>query len=1163
MDVLDREPPLVPKDDEPKSGQKTPYDTDNNQGLGGENDGKGSLSPGENAEFDQIAAGNRDIGKSENSPTDGIGNIGATTAEKNLSKSQIKNNLSTPKTGMGKIVMRIGKYNVSRSGMAKAGGGGGLIVALVSLFIMGSSLYLVHLKELVLGKTNQVSNVLHVNMQDRRVRSMAKIIKKGSQKIRTDAFISKAAAAGFEVETKRGAIVSLRLGEELLDFSKSDREIYRSLKRMRKTDAGLEFIKTFDKVAPEASSRLSGVVVRRSVWKRLGIVRAIDWIGSWRARAGPDADGASRSSQFGAATYEFNDIQKKTLADLDPEVVAKEFNIDINDVNVDDVDDLFAKVSETNQTEFLEKIKNLAGETADSVDNKVLTNGIADISSEFDDVAENALTASDEEAARLWSGLLKKVGGAKATKLLGKITSGINVNEPGRLACRVKGTLRLVKSVGVIVLSMQLAKEAAKFFMTADHQKAGIIESESVATMATVLGGAAGASGIQSIVSGSNVSNIGLSKFNVGYSNSGILATISSYIDRVPLTGDLGCKISSSIAGDIAGPVVGVAIGLTTGGGSVLAGIAAAVGITVVEEVLFAVITPMLMSSVTGVVLTGFENPEVAGTALAAGVGAYLAMSGGASGGLMSSRSTFAQQASEAESILKDEYSKKSFAERYFDYSSSDSLIAKASLYTPRGLAGTASLLRNSFSASTIISPLGSLFRHNKAKAQASDQCTDVQAIANNLATDAFCNPITSYIPELDLEETEQVLLSNNMITSSGEPIEGSDYQKVTDNCFSGRTGLLYNEVIEDNGSGGFYDNTCIYGEGGEYMDLLPSDPGEGLDDETRRAVAAIERYSAWYGYKVDEENLSAEINGTLAQQSNQNTIDSSAQLNGYTIPCTGLPNTPLVKGARVDSLNWDGIPDSGTYGTDSAGNPMKLYIREACNTSNAKTLVLVSSIHANENDGQGTIFELLFKKQLPDNVRVIAMPEFNKSSLPPPGYWDGRQNKNGVNLNRNFDYLQDILMAHALDPTHVSDYQANIAGTKNYLGPYPDSEPETLAIEKFLLSLDGVSMLISFHDYLNYVTAAHETELKYSDAYSGYVNAKLDELGIGPKLGSTTRQGEKQVHQPGSLDGWFNEKTGIPSMLVEYPPQTSMKPVMTGLHADAIVNLFTSGVIE
>lgn len=250
----------------------------------------------------------------------------------------------------------------------------------------------------------------------------------------------------------------------------------------------------------------------------------------------------------------------------------------------------------------------------------------------------------------------------------------------------------------------------------------------------------------------------------------------------------------------------------------------------------------------------------------------------------------------------------------------------------------------------------------------------------------------------------------------------------------------------------------------------------------------------------------------------------------GNTVPCTGQP-TPVTRiSSGSPRADWSNIKDSGVIGKDSAGKPIKVYIREACDTTNVKTIVIVASIHGSENGGQFVGHELLFNESLPSNIKIVVIPELNSSGLSA----SRRKNANGVDLNRNNDHKW-------LD---LTDSDETTPSGLFYKGVAPGSEPETQAINSFLSSLGKVNLALFYHDKLEYVSATGSTSAELAKSYGAAVSG----LGIGNK------DGDIRFSQKGSIDGWYNSTTGSPSLLVEMSSNQSASVIAE--HVNAIQTL-------
>jgi hypothetical protein len=266
--------------------------------------------------------------------------------------------------------------------------------------------------------------------------------------------------------------------------------------------------------------------------------------------------------------------------------------------------------------------------------------------------------------------------------------------------------------------------------------------------------------------------------------------------------------------------------------------------------------------------------------------------------------------------------------------------------------------------------------------------------------------------------------------------------------------------------------------------------------------------------------------------------VDSSTSPNGSTISCKGQQRTVIRRNQGGTTFaDWSGIPDSGTIGTGTDGTPIKVYIREACNPANAKTIFIGASIHGSENGGQFVAHELLFNADLPENIRIVAVPEINKFGINfrAQNGTGGRVNANGVNLNRNFNYNWNTIPSGE--------------GNDNYKGTGPESEPEAKALADYVRSLGRIGLALHYHDNLNYVAASGgDTPLNYAITYASFASDTPLRLAEGGR-----------VYQRGSLDGWQAEATGTPTLLIEMGDNQS-DTIIQG-HVQAVIALAKQGL--
>ncbi len=991
---------------------------------------------------DKTARPNLGLSEKTAQPSDGISSSGLSKPESALaSPSPINTSkLSVPTKGMNKILIR----GVTRKQASYAGGGMGLVACFIALYMAGASLYLVHLKNYLTGSNNQYNSTISRQMQRRRVNSSLKILKKVSQKMQITKFAQKAEKAGFEVVMEGGVVKSLKKDGAELILGKSTRELTKDVKNLGKTPAGRAFLNSYDEVSREFGARFMGPVTKRSVYKKiLGISVFIDWIGARQlARAGPDgvdelADVGTKGA-MGDFLLNANETERLVVQNLTAEDLARVLDIDPNDPNAfkpgTTVDDLFNDYT----NEASEYIKARTGSAGSLVERGA---GEAD-RPRIDAVlgeADTLIRTADETSEGAFRALASKISPRMASKLL---AGSFDINSVPRQGCRVAGTLEFVKSVRNTLMAIELAKFFARFMTIADHQQAGLASSTAVKMMSIYLAGATGSTGVQSIVNGGAVSAAGVSQYGVGYADVGILAAISAYIRRLPWQDPGDCKTINNPLVIVGGTLAGGALAVLSGGSSYAFSLSTSIGLTVVNEIAFAYALPILIGSVSGALLTGFEQPgEETGNALSSSLGSLTSMTTGASAGLPVAAGTFVGMLEETEVNKQEVLGKKSFAERYLDINNSESLIARASLIMPQSLPGVGSIFQKQLSFNSIVTPLSSVFSFASPPASAqANNCEDVSVVKFNVATDGFCNLTLAYVPILDLDQTEKVLRENGQINLASQPVPGSAFQRFIDNCFSGRPGIGHPIEVKTDGSTEPIDPTCVlWTEEGLDDDLKGSFPGDVAEDVDGNGIERIpskrERMAAWQGFLVDEENLTADINdqlssgvSTAGQASNNKIYFLGDSLTNGMQNLAGSDQTGDYLQRTFNSRGWSADVNAqgcravyqtqGPITGDGSSCPSGSIVDglTAVNSDIAKfsndqmgTVVIGLGTNRYETDASGNVSGALFSekvRELIDNIK--------KSSPSARIYW--------VNLTANPD-SQSLIDRNALLNSVIGNY--------------------------------------------------------------------------------------------------------------------------------------------
>lgn len=531
-----------------------------------------------------------------------------------------------------------GLFNRKRVGIG--GGAVGIGAVLTTLFIGSSSLYLVHLKENLTGPSNSVSSTIGVHMQRRRLNTFGTIIQKKAQVLKTDKLATKLESEGFDVVANGSSIqkISKTFGDDVVEivFDGSNKSLAKQVAQLGESAAGKQFLNSFDNVAKEGVSRFAGVVTRKKVYQRLGIYALIDWIGVIRTKAGAsEFDLKDPRAAFSQAVTQSDEAIKDFTSNLTDRAAIEALGLDPDNIDPETT-----------------KIYNLGDEIAEDADafkKQVQESGGERVGLAAEEQASKYSGSATESTIKALSGTLteetasetaKKIGGKLGEKILTGVASSFDVTTIIREGCRTKGTLEFVKNIRNTLMAIELAKFALKFYTIADHQKAGLVQASSVKLMSLYLAGSTGSGGMQWALNAgkASVSAEGLSRYGVGYADVGVLSAVSTFLGAFPLLDPSTCKIVNNTFTQIGSTIVGgIVAGFTFGGSATAIGginLGASIGLTVANEVIFAVGTPLLIRTASSLVVDGWENYLQAGDALAAGDGAFKSQTAGANGGL-------------------------------------------------------------------------------------------------------------------------------------------------------------------------------------------------------------------------------------------------------------------------------------------------------------------------------------------------------------------------------------------------------------------------------------------------------------------------------------------------------------------------------------------------
>lgn len=321
----------------------------------------------------------------------------------------------------------------------------------------------------------------------------------------------------------------------------------------------------------------------------------------------------------------------------------------------------------------------------------------------------------------------------------------------------------------------------------------------------------------------------------------------------------------------------------------------------------------------------------------------------------------------------------------------------------------------------------------------------------------------------------------------------------------------------------------------------------------TQRFVTQLQHQGFLDG--LDGEFFDEELdeNPTNSSGGSGTTSQGLVGLDGPIIPCEGDPRDEAAfRGPGQNTIDWDSIPASGTFPLkDSSGADQFVYMRDACaGTTDVRTVVIGSSIHGSENGGQRVSFELLFNADLPDDVRIVAIPRVNSKAAIESS---SRKNSAGVNLNRNFDYGWGTRNGNG-DPS-----------SGDYWGPSAASEPETQNVQEFLKAVGQTNLFISYHDCINWVAPSGPNSAQsrpIAQAYSTVVTTKEGFQSAGSCNGRSNNWYMLNNNQgQGFMEGWYANETDTRALLVEFNNTESAGYFKA--HADTVVELLETNVID
>lgn len=517
--------------------------------------------------------------------------------------------------------------------------------------------------------------------------------------------------------------------------------------------------------------------------------------------------------------------------------------------------------------------------------------------------------------------------------IVGSVAKGLNAVGAIQTACTIGKNIELVRYLRNVALTTQLVRFTFNYLTVADGQKAGVISSDGLKLMALYMNTANPKTGRDALSSGGilgsvmgqsgqHPSNADIAKYSTSHKPQGFLATAQSWADKFGVgKGDTAtCKAVDNGFVQVGGFAIGIVATIFTGGGFDAGNAALNIGAAAAGFVASYYAKQLLIKTATGVVLTGYEKGDEAGDALASGWGASRGMTANINGLRPITRKEAAKVAYAANQDLRDSQADQSLYARYLDTNNVNSLVSRVAFAFPShmSIATMFSSIPRLFGS--LISNLGSVLNPRGYAATSSNDslCTDNQPMNNDIQVDDFCNPELASYPTVDIQETEKILLNHTitwrsdridangntvcdvvhtepapLIQADGTPISYPDGDmRCNDPTIYMSDDLLdyANAVQED---GGPPKPQCLNGrlgilyapyKQGQDLDTLStihthepsSDPtnvcftdGPPLSNDTS-GVGRFVRYTAWYGYLVDEQNFIEQVNQDYTSTSGQ-----------------------------------------------------------------------------------------------------------------------------------------------------------------------------------------------------------------------------------------------------------------------------------------------------
>ncbi len=850
-------------------------------------------------------------------------------------------------------------------------GGASLVAAVIAffLFLGVTSFEAIHVRENMLGRFGSNRRV-YAALQRRRAKSFARQMRLLSQgKLRNldvAALNNRLVKQGFEVELDEGRTKITRLSytkdgiTRSFDFNETSLDVASNNFFGNASDKlGLEIASKLDS-ATHASAKTWRGRAARKVYTGLK-VRLRNWLDP-DVRAPPEADTPQEKFQYDYKKAAIDD--GVAIASLSPggrtanDINQQEGTDYDNDGDIDSeassfpglegADEAIRQLQDVNNLDPADDIIRNNVPEAEGLD---VADAIADSPGGFGSLLNTDLNTSSLRGFvnTLRSRLGSRLAG-RLDNIAGTAVGAVNFAEYGASACRVKGTINFIANVQNVLVAYQLATFTLRFLTAADHQKAGIIQSEGLAVMMSFmhLRSTSGkvyhqSGGFQREIMGNTrarASDSHLALYSTSRTPSGIFGFIHRFINSLPVPLDSSnCRFYNNGFVQLGGAALGIAVAIFSGGTVTAGQIASGLAIGLAQEVAFAVGTPLVLRAVANSVVDGYIGGEAAGSILASGWGGLRGMNAGALGLMPSSRRQVGELDKNIE-VAKAQYrDEQSIFSRYLDLGQYDSLASQMAFALPTSTSLSPQSLWSQATDLMSFRKIGNLFGNvlpgtSKVYAQEAEaqSCPDPQVVEHDLETDSFCNIEMAHAPDLNTDETEQMLLTAGMINDSGDPVDTDpstgaedanldvaniDYNDYIDLCFSGRPGIAYAPNVSQDGINNPNLDVCITG-------------GTNLPEDS---VPRGYRYADMYGSEADEADNIEDINGEPEASPQGTTGNNSA-----TTP-TDVAGNLIVGDPYTDSTSVAcaaGTEDIGIHDGYVGGNLVKMRICKLPNLPSA-----------------------------------------------------------------------------------------------------------------------------------------------------------------------------------------------------------------------------------